>query len=423
MDEKLAVVGLGYVGLPLAKELANVFPVVGFDTQTERIAELKAGFDRTNSVELRATNAGLKFTSNPEDLIGCSVYVIAVPTPVNSSCQPDLALLKAACETVGRRLRRGTMVVFESTVYPGCTQDFCIPLLEEHSSMTCGIDFSVSYSPERVNPGDKMRTIRSIVKVVSSTDKEGLARVQRIYESIVDAGVYPAPSIKVAEAAKIIENVQRDVNVALMNELSIIFRKLEIAMPDVLAAANTKWNFLDFRPGLVGGHCIGVDPYYLTYKAQQVGHHPQLILAGRAINEGMSQYICFQVINELSRRKKSAFGAKILILGLTFKADCNDIRNSKVIDLINQLVDGGVNVTGFDPYIDCSSKTSEVTEAVSMELVEYLPQDRFDAVIVAVDHSLFKTYERDTLDNLLVDDGFVFDLKSIYPVDWSVFQL
>src|SRR5699024_59903 len=345
MNRKIAVVGLGYVGLPVAVAFGKQQKVVGFDINKTRINELKNGYDRTNEVndeDLKKSN--IKFTNEPEELSKADFIIVAVPTPINKNNQPDLTPLIKASETVGKALTQDTIVVYESTVYPGATEEDCVPVLEKFSGLTNGSDFFVGYSPERINPGDKVHTLETITKVVSGQTPEVLEVVAEVYSMVVKAGVHKASSIKVAEAAKVIENTQRDVNIALMNEIAIIFDKVGIDTSEVLDASGTKWNFLNFKPGLVGGHCIGVDPYYLTHKAQELGHHPEVILAGRRINDNMSKYVASNIIKELLKKGIEVQGMTINLLGLTFKENCPDLRNTKVIDIVRELEDYGMNV-------------------------------------------------------------------------------
>ncbi len=381
--EKIAVVGLGYVGLPLAVHLARHFSVTGYDVNSDRIAELEAGHDSTMEVtvsELQSSIMG--FTSNPEALSSCRLIIVAVPTPIDDAKSPDLTYIRSASTTVGKYLSQGSCVVFESTVYPGVTEDICVPILERESGLKFGKDFSVGYSPERINPGDKVHTIETITKIVSASDPETLALLTQVYGRIVNANIYQASSIKVAEAAKVIENTQRDINIALINELSIIFNKMGIDTLEVLEAAGTKWNFLPFRPGLVGGHCIGVDPYYLTFKAESLGYYPQVILAGRRINDGMGKYIAEQTIKMLIAADKHVRNAKVAILGLTFKENIPDLRNTKVADIINELKDYGSSVIIHDPH----AGAEQAYRQYGLKLKPLNQIRGVDAVILAVAH-------------------------------------
>ena len=384
----MAVVGLGYVGLPLAVHLAADFDVVGFDLKTERINELESGFDRTlevNDDQLR--QAQLYYTDKPEDLSACLLVIVAVPTPIDNCRIPDLGPLKGATTTVGRHLQKGSCIVYESTVYPGATEEVCIPILEAESGLKFGRDFTVGYSPERINPGDKVHTLENIMKIVSGSDSATCEMLARVYGQVVTAGIHKASSIKVAEAAKVIENTQRDLNIALMNELAKIFDIIGIDTHEVLEAAGTKWNFLPFKPGLVGGHCIGVDPYYLTFKAEALGYHPEMILAGRRINDGMGKHAAERAVKMLIAAGKQVRGARVAILGITFKEDVPDLRNTKVVDIIRELKDYGVNVLVSDPLADPD-------EAWKYYGVELLPLEKIkdvDAVIIAVMHRVYKT--------------------------------
>lgn len=353
MTIKIGIVGLGYVGLPLAVAFASKYPTVGFDIKADRIKELQEGFDQTHEVTAEELSAAtsLSLTDNSEDLKSCNFYIVTVPTPIDSHNIPDLRPLQSASQTVGKLLAKNDIVVYESTVYPGVTEDECVPILEAHSGLTFNTDFFCGYSPERINPGDMQHRITDIKKVTSGSTPEIAQKVDAIYRSVITAGTHLAPSIKVAEAAKVIENTQRDLNIALMNELSILFHKLGIQTKDVLAAASTKWNFLPFRPGLVGGHCIGVDPYYLTYKATSVGHTPEIILAGRRINDNMSHFIASQFIKLLIKNGQRVQGAKILVLGIAFKENCPDTRNSKVVNLVNELEEFGCCIDVYDPWV------------------------------------------------------------------------
>jgi len=377
------VVGLGYVGLPVAVAFGRREPVIGFDVDATRIAELRAGHDRTREVDdAELAGAEIRFTSDPGDLRAADFHIVAVPTPIDAAKQPDLAPLLAATRTVGEQLERGAIVVFESTVYPGATEEACVPVLERASGLRCGADFTVGYSPERINPGDREHRFTTITKVVSGQDPATLETVAAVYGSVVEAGVHRAASIKVAEAAKVIENTQRDLNIALMNELALIFDRLGIDTRDVLAAAATKWNFLPFRPGLVGGHCIGVDPYYLTHKASTLGYYPQVILAGRRINDGMGAFVASQVVKGLIRAREGVRGARVTVLGLTFKENVPDLRNTRVIDIVRELEDYGVRVQVHDPLAD----PTEAREEYGLELIAAEDLAPASAVVLAVAH-------------------------------------
>ncbi|MFA7744103.1 nucleotide sugar dehydrogenase [Salinicoccus roseus] len=409
MNRNIAVVGLGYVGLPVAVAFGKKHEVIGFDVNEERIKELKGGHDRTNEVEEKELKkADIKFTSNKNDLRDSDFIIIAVPTPINKNNQPDLTPLLKASETVGSALEKGTIVVYESTVYPGATEEDCVPVLEKHSNLVCGKDFYVGYSPERINPGDKEHTFETITKVVSGQTPEVLEVVAKVYGSVVKAGVHRATNIKVAEAAKVIENTQRDVNIALMNELAVIFNKIGIDTRDVLNAAGTKWNFLKFSPGLVGGHCIGVDPYYLTHKAQELGHHPEVILAGRRINDGMSKHIASSIIKEMLKKNISILDNTATILGLTFKENTPDLRNTKIIEVINELREYGLNVSVSDAEAD----SAEAKKYYDIELKDLDDLDYTDVLIFAVPHRDYVEKKRDYL-NKVNENGIIFDLKGI----------
>lgn len=409
MERNIAVVGLGYVGLPVAVTFGNKHKVIGFDINEARIQELKNNYDRTNEVteeKLKKTN--IEYTSNAEDLKQADFIIVAVPTPIDKHNKPDLTPLLKASETVGKVITPDTIVVYESTVYPGATEEDCVPMLEKHSGLVCGKDFFVGYSPERINPGDKVHTFETITKVVSGQTPEVLEVVADVYSSVVTAGVHKASSIKVAEAAKVIENTQRDVNIALMNELAIIFNKLDIDTNEVLKASGTKWNFLNFKPGLVGGHCIGVDPYYLTHKAQEVGHHPEVILAGRRINDNMAQHIASNIIKEMLKQGLEVQGASVNVLGLTFKENCPDLRNTKVIHIIEELKEFGLNVVVNDVEAD----RSEAERLFGFDLTEKQNLKKSDALLFAVAHKDYIDNKSEYL-NLVKDNGVVFDIKGI----------
>ena len=419
MDRIVSVVGLGYVGLPVAVAFGRVGKTIGFDISRARIDELKNGYDRTGEVSASdLAEAEIVFTSGIEELKQADFHIVAVPTPVDKANQPDLSLLIRASETVGKALKKGDIVVYESTVYPGVTEEECVPVLERVSGLSSGKDFTVGYSPERINPGDKEHTFTKIRKVVSGQDKETLEIVAGVYESVVEAGVHRASSIKVAEAAKVIENTQRDLNIALMNELSLIFDRLGIDTNAVLAAAGTKWNFLRFTPGLVGGHCIGVDPYYLTHKAEKIGYIPQVILAGRRINDGMGKFIAQRAIKEMIHAGHNIYGATVTVLGLTFKENCSDLRNSKVIDIIRELEDYGVNVQVSDPLADPD-------EALHEYGVTLVPPDGLKpatAVIVAVAHEVYRNFFVGDFVGMTIGNPVVVDVKGIYDPEMFVDQ-
>jgi UDP-N-acetyl-D-galactosamine dehydrogenase len=409
-EYNVAVVGLGYVGLPLAVEMAKYFKTIGFDINEKRIATLKGGVDPNGEVASEdLKNSSLTYHYDPKILSESDFIIVAVPTPVDSHNIPDLTPVVKASQTVGRNLRKGAIVVFESTVYPGVTEDECVPVLEKESGLTWKKDFFVGYSPERINPGDKEHTFSKITKIVSGDTPETLEKVAIVYSTAVKAGVYKAESIKVAEAAKVIENTQRDINIAFMNELKIIFDKMDIPTRAVLDAARTKWNFLPFEPGLVGGHCIGVDPYYLAYKAEEIGHHPQLILAGRRINDAMGRYYGRELVKKLIRQKKQVMGAKILICGITFKENCPDIRNSRVLDIINELSEFGTDIDVWDP----SAYSDEVKHEYGIDCIENPIVGSYDAVILAVSHRQFVTMGKDGLGKYIKPDGIFYDIKEV----------
>ncbi|MCD6586891.1 MAG: nucleotide sugar dehydrogenase [Desulfobacteraceae bacterium] len=410
----IAVIGLGYVGLPVAVEFGKKYPTIGYDLKTQSIEAYKKNMDPTGEMsekELKAATR-IEYTTDPENISKADYIIVAVPTPIDDARQPDLRPLKSASETAGRYMKKGAVVIYESTVYPGATEEVCVPILEKISGLTWQQDFNVGYSPERINPGDKAHTLTNIVKVVSGDTNQTLDRVADLYGSIIPAGVYRAPSIKTAEAAKVIENTQRDLNIALMNELAVIFDKLNIDTIDVLEAAGTKWNFLPFRPGLVGGHCIGVDPYYLTYKAETAGYHPEVILAGRRINDNMSKFIVAQMIKLMTRSGLNIKDARVGILGLTFKEDCADLRNSRVIDIIEELESYAIHPIVHDPLADAK-------EAKSFFNINLSPMEEItnlDAVIIAVGHQLYKSIPLDKLINHLNPNGCIIDIKSILDV-------
>ncbi len=385
--DRIAVVGLGYVGLPLAVALSKHFEVIGYDLKSDRIKELKSGCDRTLEVsEKDLGKTKILFTDNPKDISLCRLIIIAVPTPIDEYRIPDLKPLRKASAAVGKQMTKGSCITFESTVYPGATEEVCVPILERESSLKFGMNFTVGYSPERINPGDKMHRLENIVKIVSGSDQDTTRLLSEVYGKVVKAGIHRTSSIRVAEAAKVIENTQRDLNIALMNELSMIFHKIGIDTGEVLEAAGTKWNFLPFKPGLVGGHCIGVDPYYLTFKAESLGYHPEMILAGRRINDSMSKYVAEQTIKMLIRANKQVYGSKVAVLGITFKENVPDLRNTKTVDIINELKDYGINVLAHDPFAD----TKEAQMHYGLELLTLDELAGVDAVIVAVMHKPYK---------------------------------
>ena len=409
-DEKLAVVGLGYVGLPIALEFAKKLDVIGFDINVERVNLMKQNIDPSN--ELLASdfeNCSITFTSNLKDLQEVKFFIIAVPTPIDKNKKPDINPLISASKTVGKVLKNGDYVVYESTVYPGCTEEDCIPVLEELSGLTFKENFKVGYSPERINPGDKVHTLSSIIKVSAGCDKESADEIAKTYELVVEAGVHRASSIKVAEAAKIIENTQRDVNIALINELSVIFNRMDINTYEVLEAAGTKWNFLNFKPGLVGGHCIGVDPYYLTHKAKELGYHAQIINSGRAVNDSMGSYVGSTVAKKIIASGTPMKEARVLVMGATFKEDVSDIRNSKVVDVINELKSFSCNVEVVDPH----AESNELWDEYGFKLVDKII-GVYNSVIVAVNHHEYSILNEDYFRLILSEKGLLVDLKGIF---------
>ncbi len=406
----MAVIGLGYVGLPIALEFARKIRVIGFDIREDRIEMMRKKIDPSEELEPEEfENTDITFTSNIDDLKEASFYIVAVPTPIDEHKQPDLTPLLSATQTVGHVLKKGDYVVYESTVYPGCTEEDCIPLLEEISDLQFVKDFKVGFSPERINPGDKLHTLTSITKVTSGCDEESADEIAKIYEIVIEAGVFRASSIKVAEAAKIIENTQRDINIAFMNELSMIFNKMNINTFEVLEAAGTKWNFLPFFPGLVGGHCIGVDPYYLTHKSAMFGHHAQIINAGRSINDGMAAWVAKQVTIRLSHQFGNLKECRVLVMGTTFKENVSDIRNSKVADVVYELKEFGMSVEVIDPYAD----SDQVQEEYGYVLQEN-PSGKYNAVIAAVSHRQYVEMDKTQLSDLMVENGILVDLKGIF---------
>jgi len=413
MKNKIAIIGLGYVGLPLAVEFGKKYPTTGFDINGPRIAALISGHDSTLEVdeaELKQATQ-LNYTTDIEQLKSCNIYIVTVPTPIDSHKRPDLTPLEKASETVGKVLSKGDIVIYESTVYPGATEEVCVPILERHSGLTFNKDFYCGYSPERINPGDKEHRVTTIKKVTSGSTPEIADIVDNLYKSIITAGTHKASSIKVAEAAKVIENTQRDLNIALMNELAIIFERLGIDTLEVLKAAGTKWNFLPFRPGLVGGHCIGVDPYYLTHKAEILGYHPQVIQAGRRINDGMPAYVAQQTIKQMIRSGTNIRGAKVIVLGLTFKENCSDLRNSKVADLVKELQEFGCEVYVHDPLAEAEQALHEY--GITLREWHQLPQNA-DAIVAAVSHAKYTTQPVANLLAPLKRCGVFIDIKSAY---------
>lgn len=413
---RIAIIGLGYVGLPLARLFATKYPVIGFDINEDRITELQSGVDRTLEIEdaelkavLRDTSrmeTGLFCTTNLEDINDCNYYIVTVPTPIDNSNKPMLGHLYNSSETVGRVLKHDDIVIYESTVYPGVTEEECVPILEKTSGLVFNKNFFVGYSPERINPGDKEHTIEKILKVTSGSTPEIGNKIDNLYASVITSGTYLAPSIKVAEAAKVIENSQRDVNIAFVNELAKIFNLMDIDTHAVLEAASTKWNFLPFRPGLVGGHCIGVDPYYLAQKAQKFGYHPEIILAGRRINDGMGYYVASEVVKLMVQRDIKVKGSKILVLGITFKENCPDVRNTKVVDVINNLKSYGAEVTVFDPW----ASSTEVKHEYNISTTKIVPKDKYEAIVLTVAH---KEFLKMNLREMLSEKGVLYDVKSV----------
>ena len=411
-DLNIAVIGLGYVGLPLAVELGKKYPTVGFDVKDLRVAELKKGEDSTLEVssEELAEAGQLKFTTTVSDIEKCNFYIVTVPTPIDANNRPELSPLQKASTTVGQLLSPNDIVVYESTVYPGVTEEVCVPILEEKSGLKFNEDFFAGYSPERINPGDKQHRLVNILKVTSGSTPKIADFIDSLYSSIIDAGTYKAESIKVAEAAKVIENTQRDLNIALINELALIFDRLDIDTEHVLKAAGTKWNFLNFRPGLVGGHCIGVDPYYLTHKAQEVGYNPEIILAGRRINDHMSSYVVSRLIKEMIKKGTRIRGSKVLVLGLAFKENCPDLRNTKVIDIVSELTEYGVHVEVVDPWVDPVEAEKEYSIKVSSDI-----GSGYDAAIVAVGHKEFVDAGTPYIKSACNESHVIYDLKYVLP--------
>ena len=415
-NKRIAVIGLGYVGLPLARLFATKYPVVGFDINKKRVAELRQGKDNTLEVEddvlqsvLKSENDsrnGLYCSAEIQDIRDCNYYIITVPTPVDKNNRPDLTPLYKSSETVGKVLKKGDIVIYESTVYPGVTEEECVPVLERTSGLVFNKDFYVGYSPERINPGDKEHTVEKILKVTAGSTPETGKQVDELYASVITAGTHLAPTIKVAEAAKVIENSQRDINIAFVNELAKIFNMMNIDTQDVLEAAGTKWNFLPFKPGLVGGHCIGVDPYYLAQKAQEIGYHPEIILAGRRMNDSMGQYVASEVVKLMLQNDQKVKGANILVLGITFKENCPDVRNTKVVDVIRNLKEYGTNVTVYDPLAD----PEEVHQEYGLDTTRELPSGKFEAVVLTVAHQEFLNLDLDSLKN---GQTVIYDVKGV----------
>jgi UDP-N-acetyl-D-galactosamine dehydrogenase len=411
---RIGIVGLGYVGLPLAVEFGRKFDTLGFDVHQARVAALREGRDSTcevSSAEL-ADSRQLTLSTNPDDLRSCNVFIVTVPTPIDAAKRPDLRPLVTASETIARVLKPGDTVVYESTVYPGCTEEVCVPILERISGLRFNEDFFAGYSPERINPGDKEHRLTTILKVTSGSTPEVASFVDALYASIITAGTHKASSIKVAEAAKVIENTQRDVNIALVNELALIFNKLEIDTLEVLQAAGTKWNFLPFRPGLVGGHCIGVDPYYLTHKAQELGYHPEVILAGRRINDGMGSFVAGQVLRLMAQRRINIVGSRVLVLGLAFKENCPDLRNTRVVDIVRELREYHAQVDVFDPWVDAEEARAEY----GIEPIAQPQPGTYDAIIIAVGHRQFAELGSAGLRLLGKPDAVLYDVKYVLPL-------
>ena len=410
---KLAIIGLGYVGLPLAVEFAKKRSVVGFDINQARIDALKTGHDATLEVsdEELAEATGLSYSANLQDLAACNTFIVTVPTPIDEHKQPDLTPLVKASETIGKVLKKGDIVIYESTVYPGATEEDCVPVLEKFSGLKFNVDFYAGYSPERINPGDKEHRVSTIKKVTSGSTPEVAELVDQLYRQIIVVGTHKAESIKVAEAAKVIENTQRDVNIALINELAIIFNKMGIDTEAVLQAAGSKWNFLPFRPGLVGGHCIGVDPYYLTHKAQSIGYHPEIILAGRRLNDGMGAYVVSQLVKAMLKRRITVEGARVLVLGLTFKENCPDLRNTRIVDIVKELRDYSITADVFDPWVD----VAEAQHEYGLTPIAAPEQGAYDAIIVGVAHQQFKDMGAEAIRALGKPEHVVYDLKYVMP--------
>lgn len=417
----IAIIGLGYVGIPLAAEFGKSRPVIGFDINADRIKALRAGIDKTLEVEPEGLAAAkhLRLTDDPADLADAKIYIVTVPSPIDAHKRPDLTPLLKASETIGKVLKRGDIVIYESTVYPGATEEDCAPVLEAHSGLKVNEDFFLGYSPERINPGDKQHRLPDILKVTSGSTPEVAEEIDQLYASIITAGTYKAESIRVAEAAKVIENTQRDLNIALVNELAIIFNKMDIDTDAVLRAAGTKWNFLPFRPGLVGGHCIGVDPFYLTHKAEEIGYHPHVILAGRRINDNMGAYVAGQLVKAMLKKKLHVQGSRILILGLTFKENCPDLRNTRVMNLIEELRNYGAEVDVHDPCADPDAASAEY----GLDLIERPAKGAYDSVVLAVAHESYRVSSPADLRAYGQKDGVFCDLKSVFSRDQSDLRL
>jgi len=414
-NTKIAMIGLGYVGLPLAVEFGKKYTTVGFDINRPRIDELKSGHDHTLEVsdEELAEADKLSYTADIEEIKSCNIYIVTVPTPINEYKQPDLSPLEKASALLGKVIKQNDIVIYESTVYPGATEEVCIPILEQISGLKFNENFYVGYSPERINPGDKEHRVTNILKVTSGSTPAIAEQVDQLYKSIITAGTHKASSIKVAEAAKVIENTQRDVNIALINELALIFNRLGIDTEEVLIAAGTKWNFLPFRPGLVGGHCIGVDPYYLTYKAQSIGYNPEIILSGRRINDGMGEYVVSRLIKLMLQKRIHVQQSDVLIMGLTFKENCPDLRNTRVVDIIKELETYGVNIHVYDPWVDPEEAVAEY----GIKPIATLEDGKFDAIVLAVSHEQFKQMDIKQVRALGKPDSVIYDLKYLFPAE------
>lgn len=417
MDIKLAIIGLGYVGLPLARLFATKYPVIGFDINRKRIDELNSGIDTTLEVSTellqevlhsleKAADIGLYCSADNSDIQNCNYFIITVPTPVDKNNRPDLTALYKSSETVGKVLKKGDIVIYESTVYPGLTEEECVPVLEKTSGLKCNVDFFVGYSPERINPGDKEHTVEKILKITAGSTPEAGIKVNELYKSVISAGTHLAPSIKVAEAAKVIENSQRDINIAFVNELAKIFNILDIDTQSVLEAAGTKWNFLNFKPGLVGGHCIGVDPYYLAQKAQEAGYHPEIILAGRRLNDSMGDYVASRIVKLMIKKQIPVNHSKLLLLGITFKENCPDVRNTKIVDVIKALSDYGIEVTIYDPW----ANPEEVAHEYGLKMTTEMPTTKFDTIVLAVAHKEFLDLDLELVKN---EKSVIYDVKGV----------
>ncbi|HTO58673.1 MAG TPA: Vi polysaccharide biosynthesis UDP-N-acetylglucosamine C-6 dehydrogenase TviB [Pseudomonadales bacterium] len=420
-DARPAIIGLGYVGLPLAVEFGRRYPTVGFDINQARVNELRHRRDSTLEVSAEELGAAtqLKYSMDLADLASCNVFIVTVPTPIDVYKRPDMAALRAASKSIGQVIKRGAVVIYESTVYPGATEEVCIPIIEQTSGLKFNADFFAGYSPERINPGDKTHRLTSITKVTSGSTPEAADLVDRLYASIVKAGTHRASSIRVAEAAKVIENTQRDLNIALINELTLIFEKMGIDTEEVLKAAGTKWNFLQFKPGLVGGHCIGVDPYYLTFKAQEIGYHPEIILAGRRINDSMGEHVVERVIKLMTQRKIHVVDSKVLILGLSFKENCPDIRNTRVVDLVRELQKYHAEVDVHDPWVHAE----DAHEEYGIRMVDSLPEHHYDAIVIAVAHDQFREMGAEAIRRLGKTECVVFDVKHLFPKQCTTARL